>query len=110
MDTDLSVVLGKVPLAEATWLLWHKVLPEEVLDSFYQSHRGSCYQGVFTFANLVYLVNDALCQHGGRVQQTLERHEGTPQCPASQQAFYGKLRRMPIALSEAFLAEGTPKL
>ena len=30
--------------------------------------------------------------------------------PASVQAFYGKLRRLPLALSEAFLAEGSDRL
>jgi hypothetical protein len=110
MDADVAAVLSKVPLAEAAWLLWNQVLPDAALDAFYDAHRGSCYRGAFTFANLVYLVNDALCQHGGRARPTLDRHAGTDQCPASQQAFYGKLRRMPVPLSEAFLAEGADRL
>lgn len=110
MDTDVVGVLGKVPLAEATWLLWNEVLPDPTLNALYDSHRGPCYQRAFTFANLVHLVNDSLCQHGGRAKQTLDRHGQTGECPASEQAFYGKLRRMPIALSEAFLAEGSNRL
>jgi hypothetical protein len=107
MDANTSELLGKVPLAEATWLLWHKVLPDQTLNTMYAAHRGPCYERAFTFANLVHLVNDALCQHGGRAKQTLIRFDQTEECPASEQAFYGKLRRMPIALSEAFLAEGS---
>jgi hypothetical protein len=107
MDMEALGVLGKVPLAEATWLLWNAVLPDATLNALYDSHRGPCYERAFTFANLVHLVNDCLCQHGGHAKQTLDRHEQTGECPASEQAFYGKLRRMPIALSEAFLAEGS---
>jgi hypothetical protein len=110
MDTEISGLLDKLPLAEATWLLWNKVLPDQSLNAFYDAHRGPCYERSFTFANLVYLVNDVLCQHGGRAQQTLERHADTEHCPASEQAFYGKLRRMPVALSEAFLATGSDLL
>lgn len=110
MDTDTLGLLDKMPLVEAAWLLWDKVLPASELDAFYDSHRERCYQRSFTFANLVYLVNDALCQHGGRARPMLDQHESSEHCPASEQAFYGKLRRMPIALSEAFLAEGSNRL
>jgi hypothetical protein len=110
MDTDVRGILDQVPLAEATWLLWNQVLPDPTLNAFYDAHRGRCYERAFTFAQLVRLVSDALCQHGGRAQQTLDRHAGSEQCPASAPAFYGKLRRMPVALSEAFLAEGSDGL
>jgi hypothetical protein len=107
MDTDISGLLDKLPLADATWLLWNQALPDQALNAFYDAHRGLCYQRSFSFANLVYLVNDALCQHAGSAQQTLKRHAESEHCPASEQAFYGKLRRMPVALSEAFLAAGS---
>jgi hypothetical protein len=110
MDTDVRTVLDKAPLAEATWLLFNQVLPDDTLNAIYDTHRGVCYQREFTFANLVHLVNDALCQHGGRAQQTLDRHADSDACPASVQAFYGKLRRMPVALSEALLTDGAERL
>ncbi len=110
MPSETARLLDKLPLAEATWLLWHEVLPDHDLEAFYDAHRGRCYRRAFSFANLVYLVNDALCQHGGSAQQTLCRHDQTDLLPATEQAFYGKLRRMPVALSEAFLAEGADRL
>jgi hypothetical protein len=110
MDTDIPELLGKVPLAEATWLLWNEVLPDGVLNSCFDVPRGRCYQVKFTFANLVHLVNDALCLHGGRGRQTLICNGSSEHCPASVQAFYGKLRRTPIAVSEAFLADGSNRL
>lgn len=110
MDTDIRSLFGKTPLAVAVWLLWDAVLPDSVLDDFYEKHRGRCYQRELTFANMVYLVNDALLVNGGRAHPTLIHHGGSDQCPVSEPAFYGKLRRMPIALSEAFLAETTERL
>lgn len=110
MDTDIQTILGKTPLAEAVWLLWNEVLPDPFLDEFYQAHRGKCFKHSFSFANMVYLINDALLRHGGRAQPTLHHHQDTEQCPASVQAFYAKLRRMPIPLSEAFLAVPTQRL
>ena len=110
MDADITAILAKTPLAEAAWLLWNEVLPDAALDDFYDRHRGSCYRRAFSFADLVYLVNDALCQHGGRARPTLDRHADSERRPASVQAFYGKLRRLPLALSEAFLAEGSDRL
>jgi len=110
MDTENLSLLDKVPLATSAWLLWDRCFPEEALNDFYAAHRGRSYERAFSFADLVYLVSDALCQHGGRAAQTLARHKATEQCPASVQAFYGKLRRLPIPLSEAFLAESTDRL
>jgi hypothetical protein len=110
MGTDFPGLLDKVPLAEAVWLLWNQAFSDTALNDFYAAHRGRSYERVFSFSNLVQLVNDALCQHGGRAEQTLIRQAATAQCPASIQAFYGKLRRLPVGLSEAFLAEGADRL
>ena len=110
MDADVATLLGKLPLAEASWLLWNQVLPEQTLNHLYDTHRGRGYERAFTFAQLVYLVNDALAQHDGHAHQTLIQHQSSDHCPASEVAFYGKLRRMPIAVSEAFLADGADRL
>ena len=110
MDAGIMGIIDKVPVAEAVWLLWNKVLPDQALNDFYDVHRRRCYEREFTFANLVHLVNDALCRHGGSAKQTFDRHDGSKTLAASEQAFYGKLRRMPIPLSEAFLAQGSDLL
>ena len=108
MDTD--ILLGKTPLAEAVWLLWDRALPDATLNGFFETHRGRCYERALSFAQLVHLTSDALCQHGGSGRQALLQHAGTEQLPATEQAFYGKLRRLPLALSEAFLADGAERL
>jgi Transposase DDE domain len=110
MATALATLLRKTPLAESVWLLWNDVVPDPFLNELYHSHRGRCFEHAFTFANIVYLVNDALLRNGGRAHPTLIHHQDSEQCPATQQAFYSKLRRMPIPLSEAFLAVPTQRL
>jgi hypothetical protein len=65
---------------------------------------------VFSFANIVHLIKDALLRNESRAQPTLLDHELSEHCPATEQAFYGKLRRMPVPLSEAFLLQATARL
>ena len=99
-------VLNKLPLLEAFWRLWREVLPETFVNRVYEENRGRCYQKDFSFDQLVYLIHDAMTQHDGSARATLERH----QLPASIQAFYGKVRRMPVAVSQALLAEAAQRL
>jgi hypothetical protein len=101
-------VWNKLPLLEAFWRLWDEVFPESVLNRVYDEHRGRCYQKDFSFDQLVYLLHDAMTQHDGRAKATLDRHQS--QLPASIQAFYGKVRRMPVAVSQALLSTGAGRL
>lgn len=110
MSASVSSLLQHLPLAEASWLLWHDVLPEEALQTIYDTYRGASYQRCFSFSHLVHLVNDALTRHHGHAYRTLVQHADSPLCPASVAAFYGKLRRLPVALSEGLLADGALRL
>lgn len=110
MDASTPYLLNQLPLAEASWLLWHDVLPEEALQSLYDTYRGATYQRCLSSSQLVHLVNDALTRHQGHAHKTLLQHADSQHCPASEPAFYGKLRRLPIALSEGFLADGALRL
>lgn len=110
MDANIRFVLSKTPLAEAVWLLFDNVLADSFLGDFYETHRGSCYKRAFSFANIVHLVNDALLRNNSRAHPSFVDHEQSEHCPATEQAFYGKLRRMPVSLSEAFLSQATSRL
>lgn len=110
MDTSVPSLLDRLPLAEASWLLWHEVLPEAALQALYDTHRGACYQRCFSFSQLVHPVNGALTRHQGHAPKTLVQHAASQHCPASEPACYGKLRRLPVALSEGFLADGALRL
>src|SRR5436190_4309993 len=110
MDVSVPNLLDQLPLAESTWLLWNEIFPEDVLSGLYDTYRGRGYERCFSFSDLVHLVNDALTRHEGHAQKTLAHYEDSEHCPASEPAFYGKLRRMPIAVSEGFLADGALRL
>src|SRR5688500_8838242 len=110
MNASVPSLLNQLPLAEASWLLWHEALPEEALQAIYDSYRGTSYERCFSFSQLVHLVNDALTRHRGHAHKTLAQHADSELCPASEPAFYGKLRRLPLPLSEGLLADGALRL
>lgn len=102
-------VYDQLPLAQASLALFAHALPEAFLTELFQHHRGRCYQDTVTFPQLVGWLFDALVTHQGSGRQAhlrRQRHDGD----AGNEAFYGKLRRTPPRLSEAFLREATHRL
>jgi hypothetical protein len=97
-------VLGNLPLADAVLSLQAYVLDPTFLKSLYAQHRGASYQDILTFPVFVNLIADALQQHGGSARQSLLRAESAGTLPTHPGAFYGKLRRVPLALSQAFVS------
>jgi Transposase DDE domain len=110
MDRLERDVIARLPLAEAVLLVWSHLADETFLRDLFEAHRGRCYQKVLTFPVLVSLIAEALLEHGGSGRQSFERAAEDGQLQASIQAAYGKLGRLPIPLSEAFLAKGTERL
>jgi hypothetical protein len=103
-------VLARLPLAEAVLALGAYLWPDAALEDFYCNHRGDSYCRLIDFPTLVGLIRDALIHHGGSLAAAIDRRAETVVLPASRQAFYAKLRRIPIALSVAWLAESTRRL
>jgi hypothetical protein len=58
----------------------------------------------------VHLIADALLQHDGSARASFERAAEHNALPVSIPAAYGKLRRLPIAVSVGFLTEGSARL
>lgn len=110
MDRPTRELLARMPLADAVWWLWRSLTGESVLNDLFEQQRGRCYLKLISFPLIVRLIADALMQHGGSAHRTIEtaRHEG--HLEASAVAVYGKLKRMPIALSTVFLASSTDRL
>jgi Transposase DDE domain len=102
--------LDRLPLAESVLLLWQQVADPKFLDDLFNRHRGRGYDKVLTFPSLVQLIADALLQHDGSARASFERALEHDALPVTIPAAYGKLRRLPIAVSTAFLAEGTARL
>jgi hypothetical protein len=81
-----------------------------MVGAIYEEHRGRSYQGVLSFEALMQLVADALLEHDGSGRQAFQRADEVGELPTSQEAVYGKLRRLPISLSNGFLFDGTRRL
>src|SRR5207244_6312055 len=60
--------------------------------------------------SLVQLIADALLHYGGSARASFEHALEEDALEVTIPAAYGKLRRIPIALSTAFLTEGTARL
>ena len=109
MDVPSQEVLGRMPLAEAVLWLWRWVMSPERLQAIWDAHRGRCYERVISFEVMVSLVGEALLtQESGR--RVFESGLARGELQASIQAAYRQLGRLPVSVSEAFLAEGTAAL
>lgn len=98
-------VLAKMPLAEAVLTVWRYVASEERLQTLFDRHRGRSYERSISFATLVRLIADALVEHGGSGNQSFSRADEAGELEATPRAVYGKLGRLPVGLSVAFLSE-----
>jgi len=68
------------------------------------------YTKILDFHLLVQLMHDALLVYRGSGRQSFEHAREDGRLPVSIQAAFGKLRRVPVRLSEGFLAECTDRL
>jgi len=105
MDRPSDEVLARMPLAEAVLSLWKWVTCEERLDGLWSRYRGRCYEKVIRFSLMVHLIADALLKYEGSGRRSFEKNVEAGDLETSVEAAYRKLGRLPIPLSQAFLAE-----
>jgi hypothetical protein len=110
MDDFQRELLARLPLGESVLRLFAYVLAPPFLQELFEKHRGRCYERELTFDALVYLIRDALLVHGGSAQQSFEHAQESGQLPVAICNAYGKLGRLPLELSMAFLSEGSDRL
>jgi len=110
MDRPRPDVVARMPLAEAVLILWRWLADEEHLQNLFQRWRGRCYEKLISFSLLVHLIADALLQYAGSGRKSFTRAKECSELQASVRAAYGKLSRLPIPLSMAFLAECTDRI
>jgi Transposase DDE domain len=102
MDSFTLQVLNKVPLAQATLQTLAFALDDAFLEELYQKYRGASYTKLISFPTITRLVCDALFQDkSGR--RVFEKAHEEKTLPASVEAAYKKLGRLPVAVSTAFL-------
>lgn len=102
--------LRRLPLADAVLHLLRYALSESFLSDCYEKHRGQCYEDTLSFPRLVEILTDALLVHHGSARQALLEAEKKGTLPTCKEAFYGKLRRLPLDLSVAFMTEASQRL
>jgi hypothetical protein len=110
MDDFNKELLSRLPLAEAVILTLSHVAHPAFLEDLYQRYRGRTYTKVLSFPVLVQLITDALVQHQGVGKQSFARAAEQDLMPVTDSAAYRKLGRIPLPLSQAFLAEVTDRL
>jgi Transposase DDE domain len=103
-------LIGALPLAEATCCLLREIMDEERLNDLFDKHRGRGYEKMITFPEMVRMIGDALLQEGGSGYRAFSRAKEDGELQASMVAVYGKLGRLSIDLSMAFLADRTDPL
>jgi hypothetical protein len=102
MEAFTHAVLAKLPLAEAAQRVLAFLLEPAALNALFEEHRGGNYTKLITFATLTQLVSDALFRaKSGRA--AFEQARQDERLPASLEATYGKLGRLPVAVSMALV-------
>ena len=103
-------VLKRLPLADAVLHLLGYALDDTFLSACFQKHRGQCYEDTLSFPKLVEILTDALLVHEGSARQALLEAKKNDALPVCKEAFYGKLRRLPLDLSVAFMTDASRRL
>jgi hypothetical protein len=110
MDGFHAEALRRLPLAESGLRVWAWLTEESFLAGLFQRYRGRSYDKVLSFPILVYLIALVLLHHRGSGRAGFAKAREDGGLPASVEAAFGKLRRLPIALSMGFLADCTVRL
>ena len=103
-------VIDKLPLADAALSLWSFVMEPDFLLKVFEDHRGRSFSDVLTFPVFVEVMADALLQHEGSGRQAFTRARERDDLPTCVEAVYGKLRRVPLTLSQGFFEDATERL
>lgn len=110
MDQFHRQALQRLPLAEAALRVWACITDTPFLNQLFQRYRGRCYEKVLTFPVMVYLMADALLHYHGSGRRAFQEAQRQGTLETSLAAAFGKLRRLPIALSMGFLSDCTVRL
>lgn len=110
MDDFNEQVLRRLPLAESVLRVLGYVFEPSFTDELYERHRGRGYERQLSFPVLLELIRDALLLHEGSGRQSFDRAAEAGRLPVTVQNAYAKFGRLPLALSQALLREGTTRL
>jgi len=110
MDGFQVEALRRLPLTQSVFHLFSYVLDDVHLGEMFERHRGRCYERELSFAEVVYLLRDALLEHDGSGHASFVAARMAGALSVSVKSVYEKLGRFPLELSLALLRETTGKL
>jgi Transposase DDE domain len=110
MDGFQAEALKRLPLAQAVFHLFSHVLDRPHLEELFQEHRGRCYERELSFAEVVYLLRDALLVHEGSGNASFTEARQAGALEVTVKSVYEKLGRFPLELSLGLLRQTTTKL
>ncbi len=97
--------LRRVPVAEGVLSVLSFLFSEDRMSSLFEHHRGASYEGTLSFHTVVGLMYAAVVEHQAVGSQAFKAARTANQLPVSDQAAYGKIRRMRQSLSQALVCE-----
>jgi hypothetical protein len=110
MTTFDREVCQRLPLADSVLHLLDFATNDDFLAETYEGHRGRSYEDIITFPTFFRLIRDALLQRPVSAHQRFRRAQDEGEVSVTVEAIYGKLRRIPIELSQGLLFEATQRL
>jgi hypothetical protein len=110
MDDFNRELLARLPLTDSVLTLLSHVLDKQSLQDLFEKYRGRCYERELDFNTFVGLIRDALLIHKGSGRQSFERAQQDERLSVAVQSVYGKLGRVPLAVSEAILSHSAQRL
>lgn len=110
LEASARETLNRLPVADAALSLWAHVLGPRLMAQIFAEDRGRRFEDTLTFARFVELIGNALVTPEGSGRQSCARAQEQGLLPASSEAVYGKLRRVPLSLSRGFMTEGTARV
>lgn len=104
-------VCQRLPLADAVLRLLDYVSSDDLLDGVFERHHGRSYEDVLSFPLFTHLLADTLlARDQASAHQSFLKARAQGTLPTCVEALYGKLRRVPLPLSQGFLDEATHQL
>jgi hypothetical protein len=110
LDQFARDVVQKIVFGDAVMRLLRYVINDVTLPEVLASHVSKSHPQLIDFPHLTQLLCDTLLSHDGSLNHALQTWERDKQTLASRQAYYGKLRRMPLEASRAFFLHATSQL
>jgi hypothetical protein len=102
--------LQRVPVAAGVLSVLAVLFSQERMAALYEKHRGASYQAGLSFHTVVALMYSAVVEHNAVGSEAFKSARSANNMPVSDQAAYGKIRRMRQSLSHALLSESMAPL